>query len=160
MDVARTRLFEIMCSCINTSEHDAAFKTLALVEFDGAFGLLMKAMVALKEKRTSDAADILLDTVKQRGEWEGIARLLVGTLYVDCGKTETDKRNGAAYIKTAAPFTAIAKNIEDTLACTFNKRCKTSAGAGTQSGIAAKTPDAVKRTDEVTSVEDLLKTGL
>ena len=160
MDVARTRLFEIMCSCINTSEHDAAFKTLALVEFDGAFGLLMKAMVALKEKRTSDAADILLDTVKQRGEWEGIARLLVGTLYVDCGKTETDKRNGAAYIKTAAPFTAIAKNIEDTLACTFKKRCKTSAGAGTQSGIAAKTPDAIKHNDEVTSVEDLLKTGL
>lgn len=158
MDVARSRLFEIMCSCINTSEHDAAFKTLALVEFDGAFGLIMKAMVALKEKRTSDAADILLEAVKQRGEWEGIARLLVGTLYVDCGKTETDKRNGAAYIKTASPYTAIAEDIESALACTFKKRCKAGAATGAQNGIAAKPADAVATAsgDDVTNVGDLI----
>lgn len=108
---AEERLFEIMCKSVDTHESDELFKKVALIKFDGALELVMSAMIAVKEKRASDAADLFLEAVKLRGRWEGISRLLLGTLYMDCGKTEADRKNGEEYVKTAASMTPIAANL-------------------------------------------------
>lgn len=76
---------------------------------------MLSGVVAVKEKRPANAADCFLKAVKQRGKWEAAARLLVGTLYLDCGKQLTDKQNGAAYISSAMNKEPIAKEIFATI---------------------------------------------
>ena len=46
-----------------------------------------------------------------RDKWEGIARCLVGTLYIDRGKLPQDRYNGVEYIGSALDLWSGAKDI-------------------------------------------------
>lgn len=108
---AQRRLFAIAASSVGTVEHDDAFKAIAARSFEGELGHVMRGVIAIKERRASDAATEFLRAVRCRGEWEGTARLYVGTLYLDCGKLDSDRRNGAAYIKSAIDISPLARDI-------------------------------------------------
>ena len=118
---AQRRLFSLACDCIESVEiGTASYKTdrLAAVtglEYDGALGLMMKGLVAISDKHAADAADMFLDAVRKRGMWEGIARCLVGALYIDCGASANDRKNGAAYIRSAFSLTPIAIDVYRTI---------------------------------------------
>ncbi|MCH5162127.1 MAG: sel1 repeat family protein [Clostridiales bacterium] len=111
MFVAQQRLFAMALASVGEKKYDNAFRKITSYSFEGEFDHIMGGAIAIKEKRAANAADTFLEAVKCRGKWEGIARLFVGALYLDCGETETDKKNGAAYIKTAIPFVPYAKEI-------------------------------------------------
>ncbi len=108
---AEQKVFALTAKSVNTAEFDDVFRKTATEKFEGEFELVMRGVIAIKEKRACDAADAFLSAVKMRGKWEGVARLLVGSLYLDCGKLENDKKNGAAYIKTAIGMAYGAKDI-------------------------------------------------
>ncbi len=112
---AQQRIFAYAAISVNNADYDDIFKEIAVQSFGGEFGKIMRAVIAVKEKRASDAADIFLDAVRQHGRWEGVARLFVGTLYMDCGKTQIDRRNGAAYVKSAFGLTDYARELYITL---------------------------------------------
>lgn len=108
---AQRRLFAWAAQSVNSANVDHVFRELVELDFAGEFGYVMKGVIAIKEKRASDGANEFLSAVKCRGEWEGFARLFVGTLYLDCGKLESDKINGAAYVKTAIEYEPLAKEV-------------------------------------------------
>lgn len=108
---AQRRLFSLAADSVNTADRDGIFREIAALSFDGEFQRVLRGLVAVKEKRASDAADEFLEAVKLRGKWEGIARLFVGTLYLDCGKLERDRKNGAAYIHSAFDLTPLAREV-------------------------------------------------
>lgn len=111
MFVAQRRLFALAAESVNTADRDALFREIAALRFDGEFACVLAGVVAIKEKRASDAAVEFLEAIKHRGAWEGIARLFVGTLYLDCGKLDEDRKNGAAYIRTAVDMTPLAREV-------------------------------------------------
>ncbi len=109
---AQQRLFALAGKSVGTVEYDDVFRKIASFQFfEGEFSLALEGMIAVKEKRAANAADAFLASIKYRGKWEGVARLFVGTLYIDSGETEYDRKNGAAYIKTAIPLTPLARDI-------------------------------------------------
>lgn len=111
MYAAKRRLFWLAIKSVGEVEYDDMFRRIAQLEFEGEFSLAMEGAIAVKEKRAANAADAFLAAVKYRGKSEGVCRLFVGTLYIDCGDTEKDRQNGAAYIKTAIDMTPLAKDI-------------------------------------------------
>lgn len=108
---AQRRLFALAAESVNTADRDAVLREIAALQFDGEFAHMMRGVIAVKEKRASDAAGEFLKAVKCGGAWEGLARLFVGTLYLDCGKLEKDRKNGAAYIYTAMGKTPLAREV-------------------------------------------------
>ncbi len=107
--VAQKRLFALAAEKVNAE--DGTFDKVMSIEFDGEFGLMMKGLSLIREKLAADAADAFLSAVKCRGKWEGVARCLVGALYIDNGALDGDRKNGAAYIKSAMPLTSIAADL-------------------------------------------------
>ncbi len=112
MFAAQQRLFALAGESIGTTEYDDVFRKIAKIQFfEGEFSLALEGIIAVKEKRAANAADAFLAAVKRRGKWDGVCRLFVGTLYIDSGETELDRKNGAAYIKTSIPMTPLAQDI-------------------------------------------------
>lgn len=114
---AQRRLFSLACDCIEPVEITAEtyktdrFTVVACRNYDGALSLMMSGLVAIYDKQAADAAGLFLEAVKRRGMWEGIARCLVGALYMDCGASAADRKNGAAYVRSAFALTPIAKEL-------------------------------------------------
>ena len=125
MHVAQERLFALAVPCITEKfdtrrrsrsrslgpDKDELFKYIVEGEYEGDFKIMLEGLTLIKKGSANDASDIFLDAVKKRGKWEGVARCLVGALYLDCGALSVDKANGAAYIKSAFDQTPIAKEI-------------------------------------------------
>ena len=115
--VAQRRLFSLACDCIESVEIGTEtyktdrFTMVACREYEGALSLMMKGLIAIFDKHAADAANLFLEAVKKRGMWEGIARCLVGALYMDCGASANDRKNGAAYVRSAFGLTPIAKEL-------------------------------------------------
>lgn len=112
---AQRRLFVLAAERINADRGDGLFDKVMGLSYNGDFKLMMEGVKLVSEKRASDAAAAFLNAVKSRGKWEGIARCLVGALYVDNGALESDRRNGAAYIKSAFDYTTVAHDVYRTL---------------------------------------------
>ncbi len=119
--VAQQRLFSLAADCIGVGDLSTEtykterFNTVTRIKYGGALALMMRGLIAIKEKRAADAAECFLDAVKKRGMWEGIARCLVGSLYMDCGAKASDRQNGAAYVRSAFGLTPVAKELYATV---------------------------------------------
>lgn len=111
LEYAQRHVLELAVKSLGVTELDGLFAMIDKHTFVGAFDNIVKGVAAVRDKRALDASKMLLSAVKLRGKWEGMARLLVGTLYIDSGELEADKRNGAAYVKSAIGLTPIAKDI-------------------------------------------------
>lgn len=115
LSVAQKRLFALAAGLVNADDPDGVFDKVMALPFTGDLKVMMDGLKLIHEKCAPDAADTFLEAVKLRGKWEGMARCLVGTLYLDNGALEYDRQNGAAYIKSALEFTPIAKDIYRTV---------------------------------------------
>lgn len=113
--IAQQHIFELAVTSLGVPERDVLFGMIEKHSFVGAFDNMIKGVAALRDKRARDASKLFLSAVKLRGKWEGMARLLVGTLYLDSGELDEDKRNGAAYVKSAIGMVPIAKDIYATV---------------------------------------------
>lgn len=99
---AERRLFAIAVREMNAPSTEALFDGIASRSYKIAeFSLMMQGLTDIKNRLAADASDKFLLAVKLRGSWEGVARCLVGTLYVDRGKLKEDRANGAEYVKSA-----------------------------------------------------------
>lgn len=99
--VARRRIFAIAATDINSSHNGDFFRKVSDRPYTGVFRIMMDGLIEIKKRHAADAADKFLLAVKRGGEWEGLARCLVGTLYIDCGKEHKDRINGAEFIQSA-----------------------------------------------------------
>ncbi|MCH5158909.1 MAG: sel1 repeat family protein [Clostridiales bacterium] len=114
---AQRRLFSLACDCIEPIDISAEtyktdrFTVTACRDYEGSLALMMNGLIAIYDKQAADAAGYFLEAVKRRGMWEGIARCLVGALYMDCGASVADRKNGAAYVRSAFSLTPIAKEL-------------------------------------------------
>lgn len=112
---AEERIFAIAADGINSAQNGEFFRNVTDRNYDGTFAVMIHGLIELKKRHAQDAADLFLQAVKLRGRWEGFARCLVGTLYLDSGKLTADKRNGAAYVRSAFGMTGIANEIYQTI---------------------------------------------
>ena len=110
---AQKRIFTIAGKDMQSARNGAFFRMVTDREFNGTFDLVVRGLIELKKRRAADAADIFLSVVRKHDEWEGVARCLVGTLYIDKGKTPDDRINGLEYVKSAIPFIPEAQHIFD-----------------------------------------------
>ena len=94
---------------------DEVFDCAVDDDYGGDFKLMMDGLAEVKQGAAKEAADTFLNAVKRRGKWEGVARCMVGALYLDCGALPIDKANGAAYVKSAMDLTPIAKDVYSTI---------------------------------------------
>ena len=108
---AQRHLFAIAGTDINSPQNGDFFRKVTDREFVGEFGVMIKGLVEIKKRHAADAAEIFLNAVRYKGAWEGLARCLVGTLYIDCGKLPVDRKNGVEYIKSAIPLLPDARHI-------------------------------------------------
>lgn len=115
MFAAQKRYFAIAARDINSPQNGHFFRELTDRDFNGTFAVMINGLIEIKKRHAADSAEYFLEAVKRRDKWEGVARCLVGTLYIDCGKLLNDRRNGAAYIKSAFGLTPIAKEIYATV---------------------------------------------
>ncbi|MBD5131335.1 MAG: sel1 repeat family protein [Clostridiales bacterium] len=111
MLAAQRRIFAIASHNINSAQNGQFFRTVTDREFVGTFKTMIDGLIEIKKRHAADAADKFLEAVKKHDSWEGVARCLVGTLYIDCGKLPEDRNNGAEYIKSAIPLYPAAKHI-------------------------------------------------
>jgi len=109
MFVAQRHLLALAARCV--TEGGDTDSEIAGYDFSGDLKLMLRGISDIKEKNANAAAEHFLDAVKLRGKWEGVARLFVGTLYMDCGKLGADRQNGAAYVKSAFGLTPLAEEI-------------------------------------------------
>ncbi|MCH5154771.1 MAG: sel1 repeat family protein [Clostridiales bacterium] len=109
--LARKRIFAIAATDINSAQNGDFFRKVTDRPFKGAFRTMLDGLIEIKKRHAADAADRFLKVVKKGGEWEGLARCLVGTLYLDNGKELKDKVNGAEFIETALDVMPEAKDI-------------------------------------------------
>lgn len=98
---AQKRMFSIASKSINSAQNGQFFRKATDREFTGTFALMINGLIQIKRRLAADASECFLDAVKQGGDWEGVARCLVGTLYIDCGATEKDRHNGMEFVKSA-----------------------------------------------------------
>ena len=110
---AQKRIFALASIDINSAQNGEFFRNVTDRDFQGEFGIMINGLIEIKKRRAADAAEIFLNAVRKKGEWEGLARYLVGTLYIDCGKLPADRKNGVEFIKSAIPFMPDAKHIYD-----------------------------------------------
>lgn len=115
LSVAQKRLFALAAGLVNTDDPDGIFDKVMALPYSGDLKLMMDGLKLIHDKCAPDAADTFLEAVKLRGKWEGMARCLVGTLYIDNGALDCDRQNGAAYIKSAIEFTPIARDVYKTV---------------------------------------------
>lgn len=108
---AQRRLFALAAHDISSAQNGEFFREVTDREFRGTFALMIHGLICVKKRLAADAADFFLDVVKQHDNWEGVARCLVGTLYIDCGKTPEDRRNGVDYIRSAFGLTPAAREV-------------------------------------------------
>lgn len=108
---AEKRMFAIAAEDINSAQNSAIFNKVASRKYSGSFAVMIKGLSAIKKRQAADAAELFLSVVKRRDKWEGLARCLVGTLYIDCGKEMRDKCNGAEYIQSALKLMPSAKDV-------------------------------------------------
>lgn len=109
MTAARRRLFAMAAEAAVTGKPD--HNGVDGSEFGDGFGDVLCGVDEIRARRAPEAAERFLAAVKRRDAWEGIARLFVGTLYLDCGALERDRRNGAAYVKSAVGMTELADDV-------------------------------------------------
>lgn len=112
--LAQKRLFALAGECINNIERKGEFfRTVTDADYSGtgAFEPMIKGLTEIMKRHAADAADMLLSAVKRRGKWEGVARCLVGTLYIDSGEKASDRLHGVEYVRSAVGLTPIAKDI-------------------------------------------------
>lgn len=112
---AERRLFAIAARDINTSKNDELFRKITERPYYGMFSVMMAGLIDIKNKLASDAADKLLGAVKSGRAWTGIARCLVGTLYIDCGKQYEDRLNGADYVASSVEIFPAARSVYSVL---------------------------------------------
>ena len=109
--VARKRIFAIAATDINSAQNGDFFRKVTDRPFNGVFRIMLDGLIEIKKRHAKDASDNFLKAVKNGGEWEGLARCLVGTLYLDNGKELNDRINGAEFIQTALDMMPEAKDI-------------------------------------------------
>lgn len=109
--LARKRIFAIAATDINSAQNGDFFRKVTDRPFKGMFRTMLDGLIEIKKRHAADAANCFLKVVKKGGEWEGLARCLVGTLYLDNGKELKDKVNGAEFIQTALDTMPEAKDI-------------------------------------------------
>ncbi len=123
---AQKRLFALAAPCVTESDEgkkakthapdaEKIFESIVSCEYDGDFKVMIDGLKEVKNGQAKTAADIFLSAVKLRGKWEGVARCLVGALYLDCGALPIDRANGAAYVKSAMNQTPIAHDVYFTI---------------------------------------------
>ena len=109
--LARKRIFAIAATDINSAQNGDFFRKVTDRPFKGEFRTMLDGLIEIKKRHAKDAANLFLNVVKKSGEWEGLARCLVGTLYLDNGKDLKDRVNGAEFIQTALDIMPEAKDI-------------------------------------------------
>lgn len=109
--IARKRIFAIAATDINSAQNGDFFRKVTDRPFKGVFRIMMDGLIEIKKRHAKDASDKFLKAVKKGGEWEGLARCLVGTLYLDNGKELNDKINGAEFIQSALEIMPEAKDM-------------------------------------------------
>ncbi|MCH5165281.1 MAG: sel1 repeat family protein [Clostridiales bacterium] len=109
--VAQRRIFSLANKNISSPHNYAFFRFVTDRDFKGDFAVMIKGLIKIKKRLAADAADCFLKAVKMHGKWEGVARCLVGTLYIDCGKQLQDRVNGTEYIKSAFELSPNARDI-------------------------------------------------
>lgn len=115
--VAQRRLVSIACECFSHSEMTGTLKRIVGVDYFGTsdFEDVICGIEDIMLRRAADASKHFLGAVRLRGKWEGFARCIVGTLYIDSGEKPADRRNGVAYVRSALELTAIAEDIMATI---------------------------------------------
>ncbi|MDE7164783.1 MAG: sel1 repeat family protein [Clostridiales bacterium] len=122
--IAERRIFAIAATDINSAQNGDFFRKVTDREFTGTFKIMIDGLIEIKKRHAADAADCFLKAVKKEDGWEGFARCLVGTLYIDCGKELRDKCNGAEFIKTAMNKTSYAKDVFAVIPSAIRKEIK------------------------------------
>ena len=111
MYVAQARIFAAACKDIPSAQNGDFFRRITDRKFDGAFAVMIDGLIEIKKRHAADASEKFLQAVKMRDKWEGVARCLVGTLYIDRGKLPQDRYNGVEYIGSALDLWSGAKDI-------------------------------------------------
>lgn len=122
--IAEERIFAIAATDINSPQNGDFFRKVTDREFTGTFKIMIDGLIEIKKRHAADAADQFLKAVKKEDSWEGLARCLVGTLYLDCGKDIKDKCNGAEYIRTAINKISYAKDVFAVIPSAVRKELK------------------------------------
>lgn len=123
-NIARRRIFALAATDINSSQNGDFFRKVTDRPFKGEFRIMLDGLIEIKKRHAADAADCFLKAVKKGGVWEGLARCLVGTLYIDCGKELKDKCNGAEYIKSALDMMPDAKHMYSVIPASILKEIR------------------------------------
>ena len=108
---AQKRIFALASTDINSAQNGEFFRKVTDRKFDGGFADMIDGLICIKKRLAADASEKFLSAILKRDKWEGVARCLVGTLYIDCGKLPQDKKNGAEYIKSAFDMLPSAHEI-------------------------------------------------
>lgn len=122
--IAEERIFAIAATDINSAQNGDFFRKVTDRDFTGTFKIMIDGLIEIKKRHAADAADCFLKAVKREDGWEGLARCLVGTLYIDCGKDIKDKCNGAEYIRTAMTKLPGAKDVFAVIPSAVRKELK------------------------------------
>lgn len=126
---AQKRYFAVAATDINSAQNGSFFRKITDKQFTGTFKIMIDGLIEIKKRQAADAADCFLAAVKQHDKWEGLARCLVGTLYIDSGKELKDKCNGAEYIRSAMEMMPGAKDVFAVLPRSVLKEVKANAKA-------------------------------
>ncbi len=111
MFVAQSRIFAAASKDMPSSQNGDLFRRITDRKFDGAFAIMIDGLIEIKKRHAADASEKFLQAVKMRDRWEGVARCLVGALYIDCGKLPQDRRNGVEYVISAFDLWSGAKDL-------------------------------------------------
>ncbi len=121
---AERRIFAIAARDINSHQNGEFFRKVTDRKFDGSFAKMIDGLIEIKKRLASDAVEHFLKVLDFNDKWEWLARCIVGTLYIDCGKEIADKCNGAEYIKSSAVMSQIANDIYPVLPSSVIKAAK------------------------------------
>lgn len=122
---AQKRMFALAATDINSAQNGDFFRKVTDRPFTGSFAKMIEGLIHVKKRHAADAAESFLSVVKFKDKWEGLARCLVGTLYIDRGADERDRHNGAEYIRSAIKIMPNAQNILSVLPRSVTKEIKT-----------------------------------
>ncbi len=122
---AQKRMFVLAATDINSAQNGDFFRKVTDRVYKDAFAKMIEGLINVKKRHAADAAESFLSVVKYKDKWEGMARCLVGTLYIDRGADERDRHNGAEYIRSAIKIMPNAKNILSVLPRAVTKEIKT-----------------------------------
>ena len=111
MFIAQKRIFALACKNISSASNGDFFRMVTDRLFSDTFAIMIAGLIEIKKRHAADAAHHFLDAVKQLDDWEGFARVLVGTLYLDNGKSYADRVNGTEFIRSAFKLYPNAKNV-------------------------------------------------